>query len=153
MATEAGIYAREFDYLEAAVQFGIAQGKLLSLDVTADLDPDAGLDSELLDRLEAYFEGVRDDFTDVPVAMTMPTDQRAVLEAVREIPYGEEASVEQLARLTPGRDPENQDDLLAIREALAENPVPIFIPTHRVRNGPSGLPARIEQKVRVLEGL
>lgn len=153
MGSEAGIYAREFDYLGQTIQLGIAQGRVLSVDVTSEPAPDAETEHELLDRLDAYFEGVKDDFDDVPVAMTMPTDQREVLEKVREVPYGEQARVEQLAMMVPGRKDDDQDDLRAIREALDANPAPIFIPSHRVRDGPSGLPAAVEQKIRSLEGL
>jgi methylated-DNA-[protein]-cysteine S-methyltransferase len=40
-----------------------------------------------------------------------------------------------------------------VREALAANPVPLLIPDHRVRDGPSGAPPPVEQKLRAVEGL
>jgi methylated-DNA-[protein]-cysteine S-methyltransferase len=149
----AGIYARESTYLDCHVQVGIAQGRVISVSFPATPEADAGTDHASLDRVEAYLQGERDDFGDVTVALTTPTGRRAVLERVREIPYGEEATVEQLARMTPDRDPEEASDLALVREALADNPVPLFVPDHRVRDGPGGAPAAVEQKLRAVEGL
>ena len=149
---EAGIYAREFVYLERFVQVGVASGRVIS--VTFPRAPeDAGAEHELLDRIERYVEGARDDFDDVAVALTVPTDRRDVLEALRGIPYGEQVSVEQLATMVTGLDPEDDADLDLVREALADNPAPLFIPDHRVRDGPSAAPPEVEQKLRSLEGL
>ena len=45
-------------------------------------------------RFAAYFAGARDDFTDVKLELDDPTPfQRAVLEALRRIPYGELAAL------------------------------------------------------------
>lgn len=153
MTEPAGIYARRFDILDGWVQLGVAQGRIISVDVPGSEPADADDDHPLLDRIEGYLEGVREDFDDVTVALTVPTDQRAVLEKVRTIPYGEEASVEQLARMVPEMDPSDENVARDIRQALADNPVPIFVPTHRVRDGPSGLPPDVEQRLRSLEGL
>lgn len=153
MSEEAGIYAREFDYLERYVQFGEAQTRIISLSFPAVPDEGASESHDLLDRIEAYLEGVEDSFEDVTVALTVPTDQRSVLETVREIPYGEEVDREQLARMTPGLDASDEADRETVRTALAENPVPLLIPDHRVRDAPSGAPAAVEQKLRALENL
>lgn len=153
MATTAGIYAREFDQLDRYVQVGVAQGKVISLSFPDEPAENAESEHELLDRIEAYLDGEPDDFDDVEVAMTMPTDQRAVLEKVRTIPFGEEASIEQVALMVPDMDPDAEDTRAEIREALAENPVPLFIPSHRVADTPSGLPLDVEQRLRSLEGL
>jgi len=149
----AGIFARESTYLDCYVQVGVAQGRVISVDfpTTPEAEPDSQHD--LLDRVDAYLQGEPDEFTDVTVALTMPTDRRAVLERVREIPYGEQATVEQLARMTPDLDPEASDDVALVREALADNPVPVFVPDHRVRDGPSPVPGTVEQKLRAVEGL
>jgi methylated-DNA-[protein]-cysteine S-methyltransferase len=152
MSQESGVYARESRYLDRDVQLGVAQGRVLSVEFPQSVET-ADDGHELLDRIEAYLAGDRDDFADVTVAMTMPTDQRAVLEAVREIPYGEDASIQQLARMVPGFDPDDEGDLATVREALAANPVPIFVPTHRVRGGPDGLPVAVAETLRSLEGL
>lgn len=152
MSDEAGIFARESAYLDRYVQFGEAQGRVISVSFPREPPDDAGDDHPLLDRIEAYLEGATEDFDDVTVALTVPTDQRKVLEAVREIPYGENADCGQLARMA-GLDPDDSDDVRLVRTALAENPAPLLIPDHRVRDGPSGAPAEVEQRLRSLEQL
>ncbi len=150
---EAGIYAHEADYLDCFVQIGYAGGKVISLSFPARPDDQAGESTELLDRIDSYLEGAHDDFGDVEVGLTMPTRQRAVLESLRSVPYGEQISVERLARMTPEFDPDDEEALESVRTALAENPIPLIIPDHRVRDGPSSAPPDIEQKLRSLEGL
>ncbi|WP_436935132.1 methylated-DNA--[protein]-cysteine S-methyltransferase [Halovenus marina] len=150
---DAGIYARKSGYLDRYVQVGIAQGRVISVSFPVSEPDDAGDTHELLDRIESYLNGARDDFSDVQVAMTMETDHRAVLEAVREVGYGQEQTVEGLTRMVPGRDPDEQSDRTLVREALAANPVPLLIPDHRIRDGPSGAPPDVEQKFRSVEGL
>jgi methylated-DNA-[protein]-cysteine S-methyltransferase len=150
---DAGIYARESAYLDRWVQVGYASGKVLSVEFPAEPDESAQEDHPLLDRIDAYLEGEAVDFSDVEVALTMPTDRRAVLEKVREVPYGEQVSVEKLATMTPGLNADDMDDCQLVRTALDENPVPLVIPDHRVRDGPSAAPPEIEQRLRSLEGL
>ena len=150
---EAGIYARESPYLEGYVQVGVASGRVISVSFPSVPDEQAATDHEILDRIFAYLEGERDDFRDVQVALTVPTEQRTLLEAVRDVPYGEQVTVEALARRTATLDPSDEDDLQLVRTALAENPAPILIPDHRVRDGPSAAPPAIEQRLRSLEGL
>lgn len=153
MDADAGIYARESTYLDCTVQVGLAQERVIAVSFPAEPADEAESEHGLLDRIEAYLEGETDGFGDVTVALTMATDQRAVLESVREIPYGEQVNVQRLARMTPGLDSEEADDRGLVREALADNPVPLFVPDHRVRDGPSGAPAPVEQKLRAVEGL
>ena len=148
-----GIYARRSDYLDRHVQLGIASQRLISVSFPQTPDADASDDHPLLDRIFAYLEGVEDDFSDVEIGLTVPTRHRNVLERVREIPYGEQVSVRDLAAITPDFDPENDDDLDDVRTALAENPLPLVIPDHRVRDGPSNAPPEIEQKLRAIEDL
>lgn len=151
--SEAGIYARESEFLDRFVQVGVASGRVISVSFPESPDEDAEPELPLLDRIDAYLEGEEDDFADVDVAMTMPTDQRAVLESVREIPYGEQVSVKQLARMTPDLDPEDEADHQLVRTALDENPAPLVVPDHRVRDGPSAAPPDVEQRLRSVEGL
>lgn len=150
---DAGIYVHESPYLERYVQFGIASGRVLSVSFPEEPDPDAETDHGLLDRIEAYLEGTKDEFDDVDVAMTMPTDHRDVLEALRSVPYGEGITVESLVRMTSGFDHEAEADHQLARTALAEDPAPLFIPDHRVSDGPSAAPPAVEQRLRSLEGL
>lgn len=151
--SDAGIYARESDYLERYVQVGYASSRVLSVEFPEEPDAEATEDLDLLDRMQAYLEGNRDDFEDVDVAMTMPTDQRNVLESVRTVPYGDHADCELLARMTSGLDHEDPEDMQLVRTALAENPAPLIIPDHRVDDGPSAAPPPVEQRLRSLEGL
>lgn len=153
MDETAGIYAREVPGLDRHVQLGVAGRRVISVSVPRDPDADAGGDHELLDRLVAYFEGEREDFSDVTVALTLPTDRRAVLETLRSVPYGESATVAALARMTPDLDDEDEDDLALVRDALRENPVPILCPDHRVSDGPSALPGEVARACREVEGL
>jgi methylated-DNA-[protein]-cysteine S-methyltransferase len=149
---EAGIYARESAYLDRYVQVGVAGGRVLSVEFPTSPDADADPDLPLLDRIEACLEGASADLSDVDVAMTMPTDRRRVLETVRDVPYGDQRSVSKLATVTTGVDDDEEGHQL-VRTALAENPAPLVVPDHRVRDGPSAAPPPVEQRLRSLEGL
>ncbi|PSP93746.1 cysteine methyltransferase [Halobacteriales archaeon QS_4_62_28] len=150
---EAGIYARESEYLDRYVQFGAAGEKVIQLSFPETPEDEARAEHALLDRIEAYLEGTEDNFTDIDVGLTVPTDHRSVLEAVRKVPYGEQGSVEQVARMAAGINHEDEDSIRTVREALANNPAPLLIPDHRVRDGPSGAPTPVVQKLRIVEGL
>lgn len=153
METDAGIYAREAPFLDRHVQLGIAGDRVLAVSFPQTPEDDAGSEHPLLDRIEDYLDGDPDDFDDVVVALTVPTDRRSVLETVRDVPYGEEIDVEQLTRMTPGLDADEESDQRLVRTALEENPAPLFIPDHRVRDGPSGAPAPVVQRLRKVESL
>jgi methylated-DNA-[protein]-cysteine S-methyltransferase len=149
---ETGIYARESPYLERYVQLGVASEKLINVSFPEEPNEAAEAEYPLLDRIFAYLEGDSDEFTDVDIALTVPTEQRTVLEALRNVPYGEDVPVERLARMA-GLDDADEADLRTVRMALDTNPVPIVVPDHRVRDGPSSAPPRVEQRLRSLEGL
>ena len=149
---DAGIYARESAVLDRYIQLGIAQGRVLTVEFPHQPDDETEADHPLLDRIEAYLRGNEDDFEDVEVALTMETDHRDVLEKLREIPYGDSGTVRQVALMVPGRSDDSEDDLRAIQDALRANPAPIFIPTHRVTDGPDTLPSDVAAKVRAVEG-
>jgi len=55
--------------------------------------------------------------------------------------------------MVPGRDPEDDGDLRAVRDALRENPAPVLLPTHRVRGAPDGTPSDVREKLRSVEGI
>lgn len=150
---DAGIYAADAPYLERYVQIGVAGENVISVSFPNAPPEDAEADHPVLDRILAYLEGVKDDFADVTIGLTVPTDHRSVLEAVRDIPYGEQLTVDQLVAKSPGLDPNDETSADAVRNALADNPLPLVVPDHRVRDGPSGAPPDVEQKLRSLEGL
>jgi methylated-DNA-[protein]-cysteine S-methyltransferase len=145
----AGIYARESEFLERYVQIGVAQGRLISLSFPHEADAGAGSEHDLLDRIEAYLDGTEDDFFDVAVALTLPTDRRDVLEGLRKVPYGERISIPRLARLA-GLDDEDESDVELVESALRENSVPLVIPDHRVE-GPGATPDEVARRLRALE--
>jgi len=147
----AGIYANESEFLDCYVQLGVGGDRVLSVSFPGDPPEDASNDHPLFDRIDAYLGGADDDFDDVTVGLTVPTDQRAVLEAVRGTPCGEQITVDTLLSMVPGRDPESEDDRQLARTSLAENPVPLVVPDHRVRNAPSGAPDRVLRRLRDLE--
>lgn len=148
---DAGIYARESAYLGRWIQIGVAGGRVISVSFPSSPDGEAVGDHALIDRFDRYFEGARDDFQDVAVALTVPTDQRAVLETLRKVPFGEQVSLARLAGMTPGLDPDEEDDLELVRRALAGNPAPIILPDHRVRDAPSGAPPAVVEKLQAVE--
>jgi len=84
--------------------------------------------SPLLDeaarQLGAYFAGRRKRF-DLPLAPRGSDFQRAVWDQMLAIPYGETKSYGELARATGGI-------ARAVGTACGANPIPIFIPCHRV---------------------
>ena len=154
-ADEAGIFARESTYLDRYVQIGVAGETVISVSFPAkpDDEADTASDHPVLDRIFAYLEGVEAEFRDVNVGLTVSSDERAVLDATRDIPYGEQTTVATLVRRAPGLDPDDEADVELARAALAANPVPILIPDHRVRDGASACPPEVEQRLRALEGL
>jgi methylated-DNA-[protein]-cysteine S-methyltransferase len=144
-----GIYARESSVLGRAIQIGVAADRVISVSFPEAVPADADPDHPLLDRIFDYLDGAEDHFDDVTVALTVPTEQRTVLEAVRNVPYGETVDVARVARLA-GLDDEDADDVETVREALRSNPVPLFIPDHRV-SGPGATPSAVAERLRELE--
>lgn len=145
-------YARYDPYLETYVEVSLVDDKVTSVTFPDNPDPEAGEDHNLLDRIEDYLSGTaRDDFTDVPVELSGSPTERAVFETVRALPYGENASIEQLVRSLDGLDADRHEDHDLVREILDGNPIPLIVPDHRVRDGPSGAPPAVEQRLRSLE--
>ena len=146
-ATDAGIYARAFE--DCVVEVGVASGRVVGVSFPPAVSEDAATDHPLLDRIEAYVGGAEDHFDDVQVALTVPTAQREVLEAVRNVPYGETVSVARVARMA-GLDDEDDEDLATVETALRENPVPLFVPDHRIE-GPGATPSELVRLFRSVE--
>jgi methylated-DNA-[protein]-cysteine S-methyltransferase len=77
-------------------------------------------------QLQSYLAGELTDFT-LPFAPTGTDFQRRVWESLRTIPYGETRSYRELALCTG-----NTNACRAVGQANHRNPIPIFIPCHRV---------------------
>lgn len=147
---DAGIYAQQSDVLGRVVQIAVASGQVIDVSFPAEAPADADPTHPILRRLFDYFDGAEDEFDDVDVAITVPTDQRAVLDAVCQIPYGETGSTRQVAHMA-NLNPEDEDDAQTVRTALRANPVPIFVPDHRVENAPGATPAAVASTLRMVE--
>ena len=102
------------------------------------------------DRVDDYLTGADDHFDDVPVALTVPTDHRQLLDAVRKLPYGETLELRRVMRMAD-LDPEDEDDVATARAALRENPVPLFVPDHRVSDASGATPDVVARRLRGLE--
>jgi len=148
--TPAGIFARQFDSLDCVVQLGIASGRAIDVSFPEAVPADADADHELLDSVQEYLNGDPTAVDDADIGLTVPTDQRAVLEALDTVSPGSTITVSRLARIA-GLDPSEQDSLDTVRDALRNNPVPIFLPDHRVRDGQGATPPQVAAALRRLE--
>lgn len=92
----------------------------------ASLEPDETVQAAL-GQLREYFAGQRRDFDLVLDLPPLEPSTRAVLEALRTVPYGETITYAELARRSGTGLPAR-----AIGSVMAANPVPILIPCHRV---------------------
>ncbi len=77
-------------------------------------------------QIGEYFDGTRREF-DLPLQLSGTEFQVSVLEALREIPYGETVSYGEIARRI-GR----PRAVRAVGAANGRNPLPIVVPCHRV---------------------
>jgi methylated-DNA-[protein]-cysteine S-methyltransferase len=107
----AGLYMEQHRHRPAEERFG---------------DRDTEPFGTVIAQLRAYFDGTLTTF-DVPLAPRGTPFQRAVWDALREIPYGQTMSYGQLAvrlgRPTAAR---------AVGLANGRNPISIIVPCHRV---------------------
>jgi len=76
------------------------------------------------DQLEDYFDGTRQDF-DLPLAPEGTAFQKRVWKAMRDIPSGATRTYGDIARIIDSAP-------RAVGQACGRNPIPIFIPCHRV---------------------
>lgn len=87
-----------------------------------------GASHPLPERFARYFAGARDDFLDVEIDLEDATDfQRAVAQALRQVPYGETVSYAELAALAGY--PRAQR---AVGTFCAHNRFGVVVPCHRV---------------------
>ena len=82
----------------------------------------------VVDRVCGYFAGSRDSFDDVELDLEWCTPfQRAAVEAMRAIPYGEVASYGEVAALAGHPNAQR-----AVGSVCAANRFSLFVPCHRV---------------------
>lgn len=99
-------------------------------------------------QLNEYFSGRRKRF-DLPLAYESTPFRTAVMDAVREIPYGEIRTYSQLAEAAG-----SPNAFRAAGSVCASNPLPILIPCHRVvpsSGGIGGYAYGTSMKRRLLE--
>jgi methylated-DNA-[protein]-cysteine S-methyltransferase len=95
---------------------------------TASSRDDVRRGDPLVERIRAYFEGRRDAFADVVLELDWCTSfQRAVVEAMRAIPYGETATYGEIAALAG-----HPNAHRAVGSVCAANRFALFVPCHRV---------------------
>lgn len=115
----------------------------------------AGKPTKLLEdakrQLAAYFAGKRKEF-DLPLLSEGSPDEQRIWALMAKIPYGETRSYGDLAR-------DLHLDPRAVGHACGRNPLPIFLPCHRVVSADGELGgysgnggAETKRKLLVLEG-
>jgi methylated-DNA-[protein]-cysteine S-methyltransferase len=82
--------------------------------------------NEAIHQLTEYFEGRRSSFS-LPLCPAGTAFQLRVWQALQQIPYGETRTYAQLAKMIG-----MPRAVRAVGGALHRNPLPIFIPCHRV---------------------
>lgn len=121
-------------------------GKLAASAGVCDWNP------RLVKRLQAYAEGAPDDFRDVELDLGPQTDfQRAIVEACRNILYGQIMSYGELAQAAG-----YPRAARAVGNVMRTNRVPLVVPCHRVigsGGGTGGYSAGegVRMKLRLLE--
>lgn len=108
---------------------GVRQGRVCLCDWKprpGAYDDDAPLLAELCSQLDAYFHGQLRHFT-LPLLLEGTPFQRAVWQAIAQVPYGRTIPYKQLAQRI-GR----PTAVRAVANATGANPLAVLIPCHRV---------------------
>ena len=119
------------DFWIAATEKGIYQASFTPIEIANECLCNPHL-IQAKQELLAYFKKERTEFT-VPLDISKGTPfQQAVWHGLLTIPYGETRSYQQVAEHI-----DNPKAVRAIGQANRNNPLPIFIPCHRVigKNG------------------
>ena len=145
-----GIYAQRFDELDTVIQLGVASGQVIDVSFPDAVPDDAAADHEVFTLIDNYLDGDRLALTDVEIALTVPTDHRQVLSALQNVSAGNTVTVSRLARLA-GMDEDSEADQTTVRDALRDNPMPLLIPDHRVRDTQGATPPDVAATLRELE--
>ena len=127
----------------------VVEGRLLAGVEEARYDD--GLFVGLQEKVKAYFDGSYVDFCDVDVVLSDSKFAKSVLEACRNVKYGQCVSYGDLAKMA-GRD----RAVRAVGGALGRNPVPLIIGCHRIvrsdgKIGGFSAEGGVELKQRMLE--
>jgi methylated-DNA-[protein]-cysteine S-methyltransferase len=111
-------------------ELGFADGLVAWHELPVAVAADAGvhLQHSLVDRIRAYLAGGRETFGDVALELEWCTPfQRATVDAMRSIPYGETASYGEIAALAGYPNAQR-----AVGSVCAANRFALFVPCHRV---------------------
>ena len=92
----------------------------------AEPGPTDGAARVLIEQLDEYFRGKREEF-DVPLAPRGTPFQLEVWRELQRIPYGETRTYAQIAEII-----HRPKAVRAVGAANGANPIPIIIPCHRV---------------------
>ncbi|WP_265517091.1 methylated-DNA--[protein]-cysteine S-methyltransferase [Nitratireductor luteus] len=93
----------------------------------AEEAPDA-LAGQIVTKMQRYFEGEREDFSEVPLDLgQMPPFNRAIYTAARALRYGETTTYGGLAARAGFPTASRETGV-----AMGRNPVPLIVPCHRV---------------------
>jgi methylated-DNA-[protein]-cysteine S-methyltransferase len=105
----------------------LADGLVAWHELPSGPGPAAGT-HDLVERVRAYFGGARESFGDVELELDWCTPfQRAALDALRSIPYGETATYGEVAALAGHPNAQR-----ALGSVCAGNRFALFVPCHRV---------------------
>jgi methylated-DNA-[protein]-cysteine S-methyltransferase len=111
-------------------ELGFADGLVAWHELPVAVVADAGvhLQHSLVDRIRTYLAGGRETFGDVALELEWCTPfQRATVDAMRSIPYGETASYGEIAALAGHPNAQR-----AVGSVCAANRFALFVPCHRV---------------------
>ncbi len=138
------------NYLKRVVtvitQDGTVSGLMLG---AAHQQEQVGKATDITHACQAYLAGENVDLQEYPVYIeSVSPFERAVLKATRQIPKGRvltySALAAQIGRPRAAR---------AVGNALAKNPIPLFIPCHRVvgKEGIGGFSSGLDVKAKLLQ--
>lgn len=122
----------------------VEHGKAVRIILGTIIQPAKSIDP-FKKQIEEYFSGFR-KFLDFPVYIEGTKFQKKVWEIVREIPYGVVKTYGELAKIL-------NTSPKAVGMALSMNPLPIYIPCHRVvaKKGLGGFSSGLIWKKFLLE--
>ncbi|WP_252314491.1 methylated-DNA--[protein]-cysteine S-methyltransferase [Sinobaca sp. H24] len=120
-----GLMAVKFANAEEAVPlFNIWALKVRGADF--ELEESASALKEAMKQLNEYFNGERKDFS-ITYDLEGTPFQKAVWEALIDVPYGKTASYKEIAASAG-----SEKAVRAVGNANNKNPIPIMIPCHRI---------------------